>query len=178
MRTITHDIPSYLITLVETLRAKLQDPAFLARHRVRPQDFTRQRQLHFTVLVLFILRKTVKSLQRHLHEFLDDLAQGQIFEPVSSGAVTHARAKLKDSAFIELNRQCLLPVVYRSERSVQRWRGHRLLGIDELAAAPARERRTGPGVWLEGSHQSKRGHRDRAHLPVAGSYQFHRWQSS
>ena len=130
MRTITHDIPNYLILLVETLRAKLRDPGFLACHRLRPVDFTRQRQLSFTVLVLFILQKTVKSLQRHLHEFLDELAQGEIFEPVTSGAVTHARAKLKDSAFIELNRDCVLPVVYRSERPVQRWRGHRLLGMD------------------------------------------------
>lgn len=130
MRTLTYDIPKYLILLVEALRAKLRDPDFLARHRVRPQDFTRDCQLTFTVVVLFILQKTVKSLQRHLNEWLDELAQGQLFEPLSSGAVTHARAKLKDSAFSELNRDCLLPVVYRSERPVQRWRGHRLLGID------------------------------------------------
>lgn len=130
MRTLTHDIPPYLITLVEALRAKLHDSAFLARHRVRPQDFTRQRQLSFTVLVLFILQKTVKSLQRHLNQFLDDLAQGELFAPVTGGAVTHARAKLKDSAFSELNRDCVLPVIYRSERPVQRWRGHRLIGMD------------------------------------------------
>ena len=40
MQTIVHDIPQHLITLVEALRAKLRDPDFLARHRVRPQDFT------------------------------------------------------------------------------------------------------------------------------------------
>src|SRR5664280_3501019 len=130
MQTIVHDIPQHLITLVEALRAKLRDPDFLARHRVRPQDFTRQRQLTFPLLMLFLLQKTVKSIQRHLHEFLDELAQGEMFEPVTSGAVTHARAKLKDSAFIELNRDCVLPVVYGAERPVQRWRGHRLLGID------------------------------------------------
>jgi hypothetical protein len=130
MRTLTHDIPKYLILLVETLRAKLRDPDFRARHRVRPQDFTRHCQLTFTVMVLFVLQKTVKSLQRHLNEWLDELAQGQLLEPLSSGAVTHARAKLKDSAFNELNRDCVLPVVYRSERPVQRWRGHRLIGID------------------------------------------------
>ena len=79
-------------------------------------DFTRHRQLSFTVVVLFILQKTVKSLQRHLHEFLGELAQGESFEPVTSGALTHARAKLQDSAFIELNRDCVLPVVYGSER--------------------------------------------------------------
>lgn len=38
-----------------------------------PEDFTRQRQLSFPVVMLFILQKTVKSIQRHLHEFLDEL---------------------------------------------------------------------------------------------------------
>ncbi len=78
MRSILHDIPVYLITLVQALRTKLRDPRFLARHRVRPQDFTRQCQLTFPVMMLFILQKTIKSIQRHLHEFLDELAQGQI----------------------------------------------------------------------------------------------------
>jgi hypothetical protein len=130
MQTITHDLPNYLTTLVESLRTRLRDPNFLARHRVRPQDFTRQRQLTFPRLMLFVLQQTVKSIQRHLHEFLDDLAHGELFEPVTTGAVTHARAKLKDSAFLELNRDCLLPVVYGPEHPIKRWRGHRLLGVD------------------------------------------------
>ncbi len=155
MRTKIHDIPNYLLALAEALRAKLRDPSFLARHRVRPQDFTRQCQLSFTVLVLFILQKTVKSLQRHLHELLEELAQGQLFEPVSSGAVTHARAKLQDSAFIELNRDCILPVVYRSERPVQRWRGHRLLGIDSsLLRLPESQELGQEFGWKEATNQN------------------------
>jgi hypothetical protein len=92
MRTIIESIPAYLITLVESLRAKLSDEQFTARHRVRPEDFTRQRQLTFPVVMLFVLQKTVKSIQRHLHEFLDELAGGQLFEPVTAGAWTQARA--------------------------------------------------------------------------------------
>jgi len=130
MQTTVHDIPHYLIALVEALRAKLRDPDFLGRHRVRPQDFTRQRQLTFPLLMLFLLQQTVKSIQRHLHEFLDELAQGQLFEPITSGAVTHARAKLKESAFSELNRDCVLPALYGSEHPFRRWRGHRLVGFD------------------------------------------------
>ena len=130
MRNILHDIPQYLINLVNALRAKLRDPDFLARHRVRPQDFTRECQLTFPVLMIFLLQKTLKSIQRHLHEFLDELAEEPIFEPLSSGAVTHARAKLKDSAFIELNRECVLPMAYGPEHPIQLWHGHRLFGID------------------------------------------------
>ena len=156
MQSILHDIPNHLIILIQALRAKLRDADFLARHRVRPEDFTRQRQLTFPVLMLFILQKTVKSIQRHLHEFLDDLAPEQIFESVTTGAVTHARAKLKHSAFIELNQDALLPVAYGTEPGarVQLWRGHRLLGIDSsLSRLPNSEQIGQAFGWVEVSNQ-------------------------
>jgi len=132
MQTITQSISTHVVGFVESLRRHLCDGAFSARHRVRPEDFTRQRQLTFPVVMLFILQKTVKSIQRHLHEFLDELAGGGIFEPVTTSAWTHARAKLKHTAFIELNAQTVLPWIYNAERSqkIKRWRGHRLLGVD------------------------------------------------
>src|SRR5258708_20995082 len=115
---ILESIPAYLTTLVELLRNRLHDAQFIARHRVRPEDFTRRRQLTFPVIMLFVLQKTVKSIQRHLHEFLAELAGDDLFEPVSAGAVTHARAKLKPSAFVQLNQQVLLPLV--ANQSTQR----------------------------------------------------------
>ena len=130
MQTILCDVPKYLLTLIEALRSLLRDEGFLARHRVRPQDFTRHRQLTLPFMMLFVLQQTVKSIQRHVHEFLDELAQGSIFEAVTPGAVTHARAKLKPSAFIELNQQCVLPAAYDPEHPIQRWHEHRLFGID------------------------------------------------
>jgi hypothetical protein len=154
MQTIIHDIPDYLTTLIEALRAKLRDPNFLARHRERPQDFTRQRQLTFPLLMLFLLQQTLKSIQRHLHEFLDELAQGQIFEPLTSGAVTHARAKLKESAFTELNQECVLPTVYGPEHPIQRWRGHRLMGVDgSLVRLPESQELGQTFGWKEASNQ-------------------------
>jgi hypothetical protein len=132
MDTITVSVPGYILGLIEALRRILCDAEFCGRHRVRPEDFSRQRQLTFPVVMLFILQKTVKSIQRHLNEFLNELAGGELFESVTPGAWTHARAKLKHTAFIELNRGTVLPVVYAPERSssLQRWRGHRLLGVD------------------------------------------------
>jgi len=124
------DIPTYLITLVEALRSRLCDGDFIARHRVRPEDFTRQRQLTFSVVMLFVLQKTVKSIQRHLHEFLGELAGEAVFEPVTAGAFTHARAKLKHTAFIELNQQVVLPMLAQQSHRLRQWRGHRLLGQD------------------------------------------------
>jgi len=130
MQTIIQDVPQSLLKVIEALRAKLCDPIFIQRHRIRPEDFTRQRQLTFPVVMLFILQKTAKSIQRHLHEFLDALV-GEVDEQVTAGAWTHARAKLKHTAFIELNTQNILPTIYSPENSgLQRWRGHRLLGVD------------------------------------------------
>lgn len=147
--------PQYLITLVEKLRARLRDQDFLARHRVRPQDFTRQRQLTFPLLMLFVLQQTVRSIQRHLNSFLDELANGELFEPVTSGAVTHARAKLKQGAFVELNRDCVLPTVYHSEHPVRRWRGHRLAGIDSsLLRLPESEDLGQAFGWKEATNQN------------------------
>lgn len=128
MRTILASVPAYLLELIKTLRARLCDPSFVARHRVRVEDFTRQRQLTFPLVMLFVLQKTVKSIQRHLHEFLDELAAGQLFEPVTAGAWTHARAKLKHTAFIELNQEVVLPTA--QAQPLQRWHGHRLFGHD------------------------------------------------
>lgn len=132
MRTIIESIPTHVPGFIEKLRRQLCDQQFSTRHRVRPQDFTRHRQLTFPVVMLFVLQKTVKSIQRHLHEFLNELAGDELFEPVTAGAVTHARGKLKHTAFIELNQAIVLPTVYGAEQqpSVKRWRGHRLLGVD------------------------------------------------
>jgi hypothetical protein len=80
--------------------------------------------------MLFVLQKTVKSIQRHLHEFLDELADGQWLEPVTAGAWTHARAKFKHTAFIEWNQQVVLPTVEQHSQPLRRWRGHRLFGHD------------------------------------------------
>jgi hypothetical protein len=125
-------VSGHVVELIETLRRYLHSPDFLARHRARPVDFTRERQLTFPIIMLFTLQKTVKSIQRHLHEFMDELAGGELFEPVTPGAWTHARAKLRHTAFIELNQACILPAIYAPARrqQIKRWHGHRLLGVD------------------------------------------------
>ena len=128
--TVLETIPADLIALVEALRDKLHDSEFVARHRVRTEDFTRHRQLTFPVVMLFVLQKTVKSIHRHLVEFLDELCQGQRPQTPTTGAWTHARAKLKHTAFIELNQQVVLPAFNRQTKPIKRWRGHRLFGHD------------------------------------------------
>ncbi len=132
MRTVLASIPDHLTQIVDGLRAQIRDVEFMSRHRVRPEDFTRQRQLTFPVVMLFVLQKTIKSIQRHLHEFFNELLGDELFEPVTAGAWTHARAKLKHTAFLELNEKVVLPILYDPQRQKEqrRWRGHRLIGVD------------------------------------------------
>jgi hypothetical protein len=132
VRTLTEAVPDCVVKLIETFRRELCDPAFIQRHRLRDGDFTRERQLTFPVVMLFILQKTARSIQRHLHEFLDRLGGEVPGQHASAGAWTHARAKLKHTAFVELNSDIVVPAVYgvNQSKTVRRWRGHRLLGID------------------------------------------------
>jgi len=119
------------LALIVQLRQSLITPAFWCRHRRRPTDFTRQCVLTFPVLMLLLLQKSLKSLQTHAQEFFWQLSQGVAVSSLSAGAVTHARAKLRPSAFVELN-QAVLHTVYRPAHAglVERWHGHRLLGVD------------------------------------------------
>jgi len=105
-----------IASFFESLRKRFCADSFIARHRMRPVDFTRHRQLTFPVIMLFTLQKTARSLQRHLHEFLDELAGGELFEPVTTSAWTHARAKLKHTAFIELNGECVVSAITAGRR--------------------------------------------------------------
>jgi hypothetical protein len=57
------------LTLLAVLRQQLVQPDLRVRHRQRPQDFTRECVLTFPVLMLFLLQKSLKSLQTRLHEF-------------------------------------------------------------------------------------------------------------
>src|SRR5881396_1022005 len=105
------------LALIEQLRHTLTDSGFGSRHRRRPADFTRQCVLTFPVLMLLLLQKSLKSLQAHLHEFLWALADGAAVPKLSGGALTHARAKLQASAFVELNDSAVLATVYGAEHA-------------------------------------------------------------
>jgi hypothetical protein len=116
--------------IIETIRQVIGNASFCDRHKRRPQDFTRQRHFCFMRTVVFLLQKTVRSVQLHLHEFFERL--GEDLQPVTASAWSQARLKLSHTAFIELNHQTILEPVYAagSDFSVERWRGHRLIGID------------------------------------------------
>ena len=134
------NLPAHRI--IQTLRARLADAGFLARHRSTPRAFTRERKLPFACVMLLILQKTLKSIQLHLHEFFGRLG-GAASSAATPGAWTQARAKLRHSAFIELNEVAVLAPLEAAPETLTRWQGHRLLAIDSsLLRLPAN-----PQVW-------------------------------
>ena len=116
--------------LIERFVMMISAMDFCVRHRRNERDFTRKRVLTFPVIMLLLLQKTTKSVQRHLQSFLRELA-GDL-KTVTAGAWTQARAKFKHTAFIELNQEVVLPDVYAPEQAeyCRRWRTHRVLGVD------------------------------------------------
>ena len=77
-------------------------------------------------MFLLLFRKSVKSIQLALNEFMISLNRSMT---VSSSAFTQARRKLSHSAFIELNQECL-DMFYRDDDAVIRFKGLRCIAVD------------------------------------------------
>lgn len=146
------------LALIHSLRQRIVDPGLCARHRLRPEDFSRDCRLTFPILVMFLLQKSLKSLQARLHEIVRQVGQAVVGSPLSPGALTHARAKLCASAFVELNQQAVLPLVYgaRYQGLVERWRGHRILAVDSSVVRLPKSSEVGKKFgWMECSQEAQ-----------------------
>ncbi|MBK8754040.1 MAG: hypothetical protein IPL99_21390 [Candidatus Competibacteraceae bacterium] len=76
---------------IEITRHLLTDEGFKGRHRAHDQVFTRVRCLPLAVVLVLILRKSVKSLQNVVNEAMAWLTA----DPVTASAFSQARYKLK-----------------------------------------------------------------------------------
>jgi hypothetical protein len=106
-------------------KALIEDDLFKRRHRSNQKDFTRLRVLSFGLVLVLVLRKSVKSLQLVVNEALNQLNN----EPVTASAYSQARYKLKHTAFIELNQKAVVETRY-ADNGYQRFWGHRILAVD------------------------------------------------
>lgn len=110
---------------IETTRRLLNDEDFKRRHRASAQAFTRVRCLPFAVVLVLILRKSVKSLQNVVNEAMAWLR----VKSVTASAFSQARYQLQHTAFIELNQQAVVESRYR-DGDFRTFRGFRVLAID------------------------------------------------
>ncbi len=111
--------------VVNTTKKLLKDEEFKSHHRTSPKVFLRERKLTFSLVILLIMQKTMKSLQLLLNEVF-----GQIdLDPATNSAFTQARRHLKHTAFIELNQKAIVAEYYQDE-TYRRYQGFRLLARD------------------------------------------------
>lgn len=106
----------------------INDPALKDKYRKKKNSFVRNRKLTFSNALIFILRKSVKSLQNSLNEFFNQI-DGNLTK-VTGSAFTQARSNISHKIFIEMNEVAILQNVYTDENEYKTYKGLRLLGID------------------------------------------------
>jgi hypothetical protein len=111
--------------VVETSRELITDKGFKSRHRWTERVFTRVRRLPFEMVLVLILRKSMKSLQLVVNELMAWLEA----PPVTASAFSQARYQLKHEAFMELNRKAVVDTLYGDGDYRTFW-GFRILAID------------------------------------------------
>ena len=60
-------------TVIQTIRELIHDDSFRKRHRTGPKHFTRRCRLLFERVVVFMLQKSMRAVQQHLHSFFEAL---------------------------------------------------------------------------------------------------------
>lgn len=145
------DRPSLWIDgIIALTRQLLGEESFCHQHRVNEKAFTRKRHFTFVNSMLFVMQKTIRSIQSHVHDFF--MALGQPSPGLTPSAWSQARLKLSHTAFSALNDQAVLTVVYRDRgRSELRlWRRYRLVAIDSSLQRLPKEEKLGKEFgWVE-----------------------------
>lgn len=136
-------------------RQLIAQESFCRQHRAHEKAFTRKRSFTFVTSVLFILQKTIRSIQLHVHAFFESM--GQNTPGPTASAWCQARLKLRYTAFIALNEKAIVKVVYkdRAHPHLRLWKGYRLLAIDSsLVRLPNQEPLGQEFGWVECKNNS------------------------
>ena len=128
------NIATAYLGLFEYLKALLFSEEFKERYRQKPQYFTRQRSLIFSIVIIFLLNLIKRALQDELDEFFKLLEGADVaVRMVSKSAFVQARQKLKYEAFVELNQAQVS--YYYDHFDVALWYGLRLVVFYKLKSA-------------------------------------------
>jgi len=97
---------------------------------MKDTDFTRNRKLNFMTMMNIMIKKSSKSLQNTLNDSKERIHElcNSLYETVTNGAYTRARAKLRHEAFIELSQ--LVRDDFYEDGEYQTYKGFRLLAVD------------------------------------------------
>jgi len=115
---------------LEFFKDKILSDSFKSENRMNKKDFTRDRKLPFSKVLLTVVRKSVKSIQNILNETQKHLSVllDEDLETISKSAYSQARDKLNYTAFEELAND-VSDIIYR-DYDYKTYKGFRLLAID------------------------------------------------
>jgi hypothetical protein len=146
---------TWLNESLQQTRQLIASESFCHQYRAHERAFLRQRYFTFMTSVLFLLQKTVRSVQLHLHSFFESL--GQVAPGLTPSAWSQARLKLRYTALVALNEEAIVKVVYRDRQHPQLrlWKGHRLVAIDSSLVRLPHQKGLGEEFgWVECKNQS------------------------
>jgi len=117
--------------VIEYVTSRLVDDFFAADHKRRPQDFTRERALPFPTMMIMLMNFFRRSIQSETDAFFKALKEaGAPAASVTAASFCDARKKLRHTAFVQLNRECV-DKFYAEAKSPAFWKQRwRLLAID------------------------------------------------
>ena len=119
--------PSVFMILSTILRELLFSQEFLELARQRAEDFTRNRKMPFTDLVLFMINLVRSSSKAALDRYFEFIRGSEI--QMTQQSFSEARQKLRWEAcrFLMDN---MVEAYYRVHKEYVKWRGYRLLAVD------------------------------------------------
>ena len=122
-------LPKLCAKLFVFIRSIIFSDDFKSRHRLFPENFTRDRKLPFHNLILLMLNLMRGSYQDELDHFFKALQQTDVAgRVVTKAALSKARLKLRYEAFRELNEK--LNHFFDEHFNPKTWNGFRLLAVD------------------------------------------------
>jgi hypothetical protein len=115
---------------LENIKEKISSDSFKKENKMSEKDFTRERKLPFSKVVLTVARKSVKSMQNVLNETQKHLSVllDEDLDTVTASGYSQARDKLNYTAFSELAND-VRDMIYQDD-DYKTYKGFRVLAID------------------------------------------------
>lgn len=104
------------------------NPSSKEKYRKNEKAFTRNRKLSFSQAVVFMLRKSMKSLQNSLNEYFNQIDGNQT--TITASAYSQMRKNLSHQIFIDINQKAIVDGVYSDDSELDYYQGFRVLSID------------------------------------------------
>lgn len=120
-------------TISRNLGKIIMKPSSKEKYRKNDKAFTRERKLTFSQAVIFMIRKSMKSLQNSLNEFFNEIDDNET--TITASAYSQMRKNLSHKIFIDLNKDVIVDAIYSedsedSDIKLDYYKGFRVLGID------------------------------------------------